>query len=140
MSETPAETMTVARGRTRPPCNWRRCSSPRRSRPSRPAYAPGWTSAPHGRSPPAGLPVPLLRRLHPEDHLEDPGYPKLAVELTGAATARVTTPPETQGRVQASGTTTYFGGSTPFTDEDGLTVAGVATADGDNVTFRPITD
>ncbi|MEU1589533.1 M48 family metalloprotease [Micromonospora sp. NPDC005710] len=64
-------------------------------------------------------------------------YPKLAVELTGPASAQVSTPYETQGKVQASGTTTYFGTSSPFKDEDGLTVAGVATADGDTVAFRP---
>ncbi|MDG4840554.1 M48 family metalloprotease [Micromonospora sp. WMMD967] len=64
-------------------------------------------------------------------------YPKLALELTGPAAAQVTTPPETRGRVQVSGTNTYFGGTSPFTDEDALTVTGVATADGDNVAFRP---
>ncbi|MET7376928.1 M48 family metalloprotease [Micromonospora arida] len=64
-------------------------------------------------------------------------YPKVAVELTGPASARVSTPLETQGRVQVSGTTTYFGSSSPFTDDDALTVTGVATADGDDVTFRP---
>ncbi|MET8199327.1 M48 family metalloprotease [Micromonospora taraxaci] len=64
-------------------------------------------------------------------------YPKLALELTGPASAQVTTPPETRGRVQVSGTNTYFGGTSPFTDDDTLTVTGVATADGDNVTFRP---
>ena len=64
-------------------------------------------------------------------------YPKLAVELTGPASAQVSTPYETQGRVQVSGTTTYFGTSSPFKEEDALTVAGVATADGDSVAFRP---
>ncbi|WP_433310727.1 M48 family metalloprotease [Micromonospora sp. CA-269861] len=64
-------------------------------------------------------------------------YPKLAVELTGPASAQVSTPYETQGRVQVSGTTTYFGTSSPFTDDDAFTVAGVATADGDTVAFRP---
>lgn len=64
-------------------------------------------------------------------------YPKLAVELTGPASAEVATPYETQGKVQVSGTTTYFGTSSPFTEEDAFTVAGVATADGDNVAFRP---
>ncbi|MET8359649.1 M48 family metalloprotease [Micromonospora sp. NPDC005171] len=64
-------------------------------------------------------------------------YPKLAVELTGPASAQVSTPSETEGRVQVSGTTTYFGTSSPFTDEDTFTVAGIATADGDNVAFRP---
>lgn len=67
-------------------------------------------------------------------------YPKLAVELTGPASAQVSTPTETQGRVEASGTTTYFGGSSPFKDDNAFTVAGVATADGDNVTFRPAAD
>ncbi|MDG4756987.1 M48 family metalloprotease [Micromonospora sp. WMMD710] len=67
-------------------------------------------------------------------------YPKLAVELTGPATAQVGTPYETQGKVQVSGTTTYFGSSAPFTEEDAFTVAGVATADGDTVTFRPATN
>ncbi|GAB3940790.1 hypothetical protein GCM10027614_25030 [Micromonospora vulcania] len=65
-------------------------------------------------------------------------YPKLAVELTGPATAQVGTPFETQGRVQVSGTTTYFGGSSPFSEEDEFTVAGVATADGDTVAFRAV--
>ncbi|GAB4104171.1 hypothetical protein GCM10028790_31900 [Micromonospora taraxaci] len=64
-------------------------------------------------------------------------YPKLTLELTGPASAQVTTPPETRGRVQVSGTNTYFGGTSPFTDDDTLSVTGVATADGDNVTFRP---
>ncbi|MFI6244175.1 M48 family metalloprotease [Micromonospora sp. NPDC050795] len=67
-------------------------------------------------------------------------YPKIAVELTGPSTARVSTPVETQGRVQVSGTTTYFGSSSPFTDDDALTVTGVATADGDDVTFLPSTN
>ncbi|MGC5308855.1 M48 family metalloprotease [Micromonospora zamorensis] len=64
-------------------------------------------------------------------------YPKLAVELTGPASAQVATPYETQGKVQVSGTNTYFGTSSPFTEEDAFTVAGVATADGDAVAFRP---
>ncbi|MEU7587554.1 M48 family metalloprotease [Micromonospora sp. NPDC049230] len=64
-------------------------------------------------------------------------YPKIAVELTGPASAQVTTPSETRGRVQVSGTTTYFGTASPFTDEDTITVSGVATADGDTVEFRP---
>ncbi|MGI5519589.1 M48 family metalloprotease [Micromonospora sp. CA-259024] len=64
-------------------------------------------------------------------------YPRLAVELTSPDTAQVATPYETQGRVQVSGTTTYFGTSSPFTDEDAFTVAGIATADGDGVAFRP---
>ncbi|MEU7754679.1 M48 family metalloprotease [Micromonospora sp. NPDC049171] len=64
-------------------------------------------------------------------------YPKIAVELTGPSSAQVTTPSETRGRVQVSGTSTYFGTNSPFTDEDTLTVAGVATADGDTVDFRP---
>ena len=63
-------------------------------------------------------------------------YPKLAVELTGPSSAQVSTPYETQGRAVASGTTTYFGTTSPFTDEDAFTVAGVATADGDRITFR----
>ncbi|MEV7987877.1 M48 family metalloprotease [Micromonospora sp. NPDC085948] len=68
-------------------------------------------------------------------------YPKIAVELTGPASAQVLTPSETQGRVQASGTTTsYLGTNTPFTDEDEFTVAGVATADGDTIAFRPATN
>ncbi|SCF01641.1 M48 family metalloprotease [Micromonospora chokoriensis] len=67
-------------------------------------------------------------------------YPKLALELTGPASAQVTTPSETRGRVQVSGTTTYFGTSSPFTDDNALTVTGVATADGDAVTFRPASD
>ncbi|MBM0279223.1 M48 family metalloprotease [Micromonospora tarensis] len=67
-------------------------------------------------------------------------YPKIAVELTGPSSARVFTPVETQGRVQVSGTTTYFGTSSPFTDDDTLTVAGVATADGDAVAFQPASD
>ena len=67
-------------------------------------------------------------------------YPKLAVELTGPATAQVSTPTETQGRVQASGTTTYFGATSPFKDDNAFTVTGVATADGDNVTFLPAAD
>ncbi|MEU4401486.1 M48 family metalloprotease [Micromonospora orduensis] len=64
-------------------------------------------------------------------------YPKLVVELTGPTTAQVGTPYETQGKVQVSGTSTYFGGSSPFTEEDGFTVAGIATADGDAIAFRP---
>ncbi|WP_330438416.1 M48 family metalloprotease [Micromonospora sp. NBC_00821] len=67
-------------------------------------------------------------------------YPKLAVELTGPASAQVSTPTETQGRVEASGTTTYFGGSSPFKDDNAFTVTGVATADGDDVSFRPAAD
>ncbi|MGW5560004.1 M48 family metalloprotease [Micromonospora sp. NPDC003944] len=67
-------------------------------------------------------------------------YPKVAVELTSPSTARVSTPVETQGRVQVSGTTTYFGSSSPFTDDNALTVTGVATADGDTVTFQPSTN
>ncbi|MEW2432426.1 M48 family metalloprotease [Micromonospora sp. NPDC047644] len=67
-------------------------------------------------------------------------YPEIAVELTSPSTARVSTPVETQGRVQVSGTTTYFGSSSPFTDDNALTVTGVATADGDDVTFRPSTN
>ncbi|MEU4554748.1 M48 family metalloprotease [Micromonospora violae] len=67
-------------------------------------------------------------------------YPKLALELTGPSSAQVTTPYESQGRVQVSGTTTYFGTSSPFTDEDAFRVAGVATADGDGVAFRAATN
>ncbi|MEU4473020.1 M48 family metalloprotease [Micromonospora sp. NPDC023888] len=64
-------------------------------------------------------------------------YPQITVELTGPASAQVATPTEAEGKVQVSGTTTYFGTSTPFTDEDEFTVAGVATADGDTIAFRP---
>ncbi|MET7669178.1 M48 family metalloprotease [Micromonospora luteifusca] len=64
-------------------------------------------------------------------------YPRLAVELTGPDTAQVGTPSEAKGRVQVSGTTTSFGISSPFTDDRELTVAGVATIDGDTVAFRP---
>ncbi|MFI7594046.1 M48 family metalloprotease [Micromonospora sp. NPDC049359] len=67
-------------------------------------------------------------------------YPKVAVELTGPSTARVSTPLEGQGRVQVSGTTTYFGTSSPFSDDSALTVAGLATADGDAVTFQAASD
>ncbi|MDG4805236.1 M48 family metalloprotease [Micromonospora sp. WMMD1120] len=67
-------------------------------------------------------------------------YPKVAVELTGPSTARVSTPVETRGRVQVSGTNTYFGGSSPFTDDDTFTVTGVATAEGDTVSFQPPSD
>ncbi|MCG5445216.1 M48 family metalloprotease [Micromonospora sp. NIE79] len=67
-------------------------------------------------------------------------YPKIAVELTGPASAQVSTPTQTQGTVEVSGTTTYFGTSSPFKDEDAFTVAGVATADGDDVAFRPATN
>ena len=62
------------------------------------------------------------------------------MELTGPASAQVLTPSESQGRVQASGTTTYFGTNTPFTDEQEFNVAGVATVDGDTVAFRPTTN
>ncbi|MEV1316831.1 M48 family metalloprotease [Micromonospora arborensis] len=64
-------------------------------------------------------------------------YPRLAVELTGPDTAQVATPNEARGRVQVSGTTTYFGTSSPFTDDQEIDVAGVATVDGDTVAFRP---
>ncbi|MGC4853812.1 M48 family metalloprotease [Micromonospora sp. DT4] len=67
-------------------------------------------------------------------------YPKIAVELTGPSTARVSTPLEGQGRVQVSGTTTYFGTSSPFSDDNALTVTGLATADGDAVVFQPASD
>ena len=52
LSETPSANLLVGPGRPPPSCNWRRCSSRRRPRPSRPAYAPGWTSAPSRPSPP----------------------------------------------------------------------------------------
>ncbi|WP_433125875.1 M48 family metalloprotease [Micromonospora sp. CA-240977] len=64
-------------------------------------------------------------------------YPKLAVELTGPDSAEVSTPYESQGKVQVSGTNTYFGGTSPFTDDDTFTVTGVATAEGEGVAFRP---
>ncbi|MEU8185226.1 M48 family metalloprotease [Micromonospora sp. NPDC049047] len=67
-------------------------------------------------------------------------YPQITVELTDPASARVATPNATQGKVQVSGTNTYFGGDSPFTDEDEFTVTGTATADGDTVTFRPTTN
>ncbi|MET8232522.1 hypothetical protein ABZS77_17810 [Micromonospora sp. NPDC005298] len=67
-------------------------------------------------------------------------YPKVVVELTGPSSARVGTPDATRGKAQASGTTTYFGSTEPFTDEDAFTVEGVATADGDTIAFRPFAD
>ncbi|MFD6683776.1 M48 family metalloprotease [Micromonospora parva] len=67
-------------------------------------------------------------------------YPKLAIELTGPASAEVSTPTETRGQVQVSGTNTHFGGDSPFTDDDTFAVSGVVTADGEGVTFRPATN
>ncbi|WBB67340.1 M48 family metalloprotease [Micromonospora sp. WMMD812] len=65
-------------------------------------------------------------------------YPRVAVELTGPATAQVSTPYESRGKVRATGSSTsYFGSSAPFTDEQEITVAGVITAEGDTLTFRP---
>ncbi|PWR12446.1 hypothetical protein DKT68_03190 [Micromonospora acroterricola] len=64
-------------------------------------------------------------------------YPRLAVELTGPDTAQVGTPSEARGRVRVSGSTTYFGTSSPFTDEQEFAVTGVAIGEGDAVTFRP---
>ncbi|MDO3704722.1 M48 family metalloprotease [Micromonospora sp. C28SCA-DRY-2] len=64
-------------------------------------------------------------------------YPRISVELTGPDTARVTTPYEGRGRIRATGTSTgYFGGTTPFTDEQELVVDGVLTATGDSLTFQ----
>ncbi|MEO3774156.1 hypothetical protein [Micromonospora sp. B9E7] len=60
--------------------------------------------------------------------------------MTGPASAQVSTPTETRGRVQVSGTNTYFGGTSPFTDDDTFVVTGVATAAGEGVTFRPATN
>ncbi|MGQ5263004.1 M48 family metalloprotease [Micromonospora sp. ZYX-F-536] len=67
-------------------------------------------------------------------------YPRLTVELTGPGTAQVGTAFEARGKVQVSGTTTYFGSSSPFSEEQELSVAGVATADGDTIAFRPAAD
>ncbi|MGC5018029.1 M48 family metalloprotease [Micromonospora sp. DT47] len=64
-------------------------------------------------------------------------YPRLAVELNGPASAGVSTPYEGRGKIRATGTRTYFGQPEPFTDEQELTVSGVLTADGENLTFRP---
>ncbi|MFI5484441.1 M48 family metalloprotease [Micromonospora echinaurantiaca] len=64
-------------------------------------------------------------------------YPRVSVELTGPDRARVDTPYEGRGRIRATGTSTgYFGGTTPFTDEQELVVSGVLTATGDSLTFR----
>ncbi|WP_229400141.1 M48 family metalloprotease [Micromonospora okii] len=65
-------------------------------------------------------------------------YPDIELELTGPATARVSTSYEKQGALQATGTTTgYFGGTTPFTVNDTFTVGGVLTVADGRITFQP---
>ncbi|RKN34568.1 M48 family metalloprotease [Micromonospora musae] len=64
-------------------------------------------------------------------------YPEVVVNLLGPDTARVSTPAEGQGRVRATGTETYFGGPSPFDDEDQVAVVGLLTASGDTLTFQP---
>lgn len=65
-------------------------------------------------------------------------YPTIELTLTGPATARVATPYDAQGSARATGTTTdYFGGSTPFTDDETFGVSGVLSVVDGTLTFLP---
>ncbi|MFF3854862.1 M48 family metalloprotease [Micromonospora sp. NPDC002575] len=64
-------------------------------------------------------------------------YPRIAVELTGPATARVSTPYDAQGSVRATGTTDGYFGATPFTDDESFGVDGVLSVVDGRITFQP---
>ncbi|MCI4061718.1 M48 family metalloprotease [Micromonospora sp. R77] len=65
-------------------------------------------------------------------------YPTIELTLTGPTTARVATPYDAQGSARATGTTTdYFGGSTPFTDDETFGVSGVLSVVDGTLTFLP---
>ncbi|MEU8051902.1 M48 family metalloprotease [Micromonospora haikouensis] len=64
-------------------------------------------------------------------------YPRIAVELTGPATARVSTPYDAQGSVLATGTTDGYFGATPFSDDDSFGVDGVLSVVDGKITFLP---
>ncbi|MFI7436242.1 M48 family metalloprotease [Micromonospora haikouensis] len=64
-------------------------------------------------------------------------YPQISVELTGPATARVSTPYDAQGTVRATGTTDGYFGATPFADDDSFGIDGVLSVVDGRVTFQP---
>ncbi|MEH1057715.1 M48 family metalloprotease [Micromonospora sp. CPCC 206171] len=67
-------------------------------------------------------------------------YPTVQLTLTGPTSAQVSTPFEGRGSARATGTTTGFFGTTPFTEDEEIQVVGVLSVVDGKLTFRPAGD
>ncbi|WP_196222483.1 M48 family metalloprotease [Micromonospora sp. CP22] len=64
-------------------------------------------------------------------------YPEPQIEILGPTAARLSTPYEGQGQAEVSGTYESYFGKDEFTERRSITVTGVVTVTGDELTFQP---